>query len=33
MLIDRESNLAAAQPGSGGLLALRELLKEVDLGK
>jgi len=33
MLIDRESKLAAAQPGSGGLLALRELLKEVDLGK
>lgn len=33
LLIDRDSKVAAAQPGSGGLLALREMLKEVDLGK
>ncbi|MFN0105674.1 MAG: TlpA family protein disulfide reductase [Bryobacteraceae bacterium] len=33
ILIDRESNVAAMQPGSGGLLALREMLKEVDLRK
>jgi thiol-disulfide isomerase/thioredoxin len=33
MLIDRESNVAAAQPGSGGIMALREMLKEVDLIK
>ena len=33
ILIDRESNVAAMQPGSGGLMALREMLKEVDLIK
>ena len=33
LLIDRESKLAAGQPGSGGLLALREMLKVVDLKK
>jgi thiol-disulfide isomerase/thioredoxin len=33
ILIDRDSNVAAMQPGSGGLLALREMLKEVDLRK
>ena len=33
ILIDRESNIAAMQPGSGGLMALREMLKEVDLRK
>ena len=33
LLIDRDSKLAAGQPGSGGLLALREMLKEVGLGK
>lgn len=31
ILIDRESNIAAMQPGSGGLMALRGMLKEVDL--
>ena len=33
ILIDRDSKVAAMQPGSGGLLALREMLKEVDLRK
>jgi len=33
LLIDREGNVAAMQPGSGGLFALREMLKEVDLTK
>ena len=33
ILIDRESNIAAMQPGSGGLMALRAMLKEVDLTK
>ena len=33
LLVDREGKVAAAQPGSGGLLALREMLKEVDLTK
>ena len=33
ILIDRESNVAAMQPGSGGIMALREMLKEVDLTK
>lgn len=33
LLIDRESNVAGAQPGAGGLMGLREMLKEVDLRK
>ncbi|MBI2687155.1 MAG: TlpA family protein disulfide reductase [Acidobacteria bacterium] len=33
ILIDREGNLAGTQAGSGGLMALRELLKDADLGK
>jgi thiol-disulfide isomerase/thioredoxin len=31
ILIDRDSNIAAMQPGSGGLMALREMLKEAGL--
>ncbi|MBL8236984.1 MAG: hypothetical protein JNM66_06180, partial [Bryobacterales bacterium] len=31
ILIDRESKIAAMQPGAGGLMALRGMLKEVDL--
>jgi thiol-disulfide isomerase/thioredoxin len=33
ILIDRDSNIAAMQPGSGGLMALREMLKEAGLTK
>lgn len=33
ILIDRESNVAAMQPGSGGIMALREMLKEVGLNR
>lgn len=33
ILIDREGKVAAMQPGAGGLMALRAMLKEVDLGK
>lgn len=33
ILIDRDSNVAAVQPGAGGILALRDMLKEVDLVK
>jgi thiol-disulfide isomerase/thioredoxin len=33
ILIDRDSNIAAMQPGSGGLLALREMLAEAGLRK
>ena len=33
ILIDRDSNIAAMQPGSGGIMALREMLKEVGLNR
>jgi len=33
ILIDRDSNIAAMQPGSGGIMALREMLKEAGLSK
>lgn len=31
LLLDRAGNVAGAQPGSGGLMALRELLKEAGM--
>jgi thiol-disulfide isomerase/thioredoxin len=33
ILIDRDSKIAAMQPGAGGLMGLRGMLKEVDLTK
>ncbi len=33
ILLDRESRIAAMQPGSGGILALRGMLEEVGLKK
>lgn len=33
ILIDRDSNIAAMQPGSGGIMALRGMLREAGLSK
>jgi thiol-disulfide isomerase/thioredoxin len=33
LLIDRDAKLAAGQPGAGGILALRQLLKEAGIEK